>query len=513
MKSFSFSLAMLVLLLAACGKSIDKNSFEGRVASAISAHEGVNMAVSVDLKSIIEKSGMKDGAIPDQYLATVKPYMEALEASVNLDKQVFMLPLLDATNPSNNGSIILFDIKDLNRLKKEFKEMGLNLQKKGNMEFDAKDKEAAGIFKEQTGFIILADNGNKLDASFMEALAKSLDAGETVEGVVDYVNLKADMTVFSTGEKAQKLQKSGLKEMDELVAKMSELGKGSYAIGQMNFNNQEAVMTFDMEYGKAMRKYLPLMRDNISNEGKSVILSNETFIAFAMNMDFEKIMNFILDNLDDKTKDELNKNLGMMGGTEKFKKLISGEMAMSVSKGAEEPTVNVFLGSGDKKQLQSLLDSFGFFLGLKKSGNGYQMDNGYMMVTDKGAFIAQTKEQAEKMIASKTATIRTMGDFKFGAASASAFVDFKILSSIPGMDEFSSVWKDMDFATMESNNKGFKLVLKSTKANQNILRTIVEAVVEGIRVNEIEEEKRRKEYEAMWGDESEWEDEDLNYAL
>lgn len=505
MKKFLLPILTATLFLTSCGSSIDKNSFEGRVASVISAHDGVNMALSMDMKSIIDKSGIKDGAIPEQYLATIQPFMDALTESINLDKQVFMVPIIDATNPSNNGFIFLFDVKDADRLKKEFKEMGLNIKSKGDLEYDARENEAAGIFKGQTGFVVMMSGYSvKLDDAFMTSLGKSLGAGKTVDGVVDFVNLKADMTLFSTGDKPQIQQKTGVKELDEWMNTIAELSKGTYAIGQMSFNNQDAVMSFDMTYGKNMKKHMPMMRDKISQEAQSVVISDETIMAFAFNMNFEKLMDFLIDRLDQKTKDELNKNLGMVGGLEKFKKLITGEMAFSISTGEEEPKVNFFLGVGDKKQVQSLLNSFGFFLNLKKSGDGYQMENGYLTINDKGAFLGMSKADVEKMKSNKNGKIRAMGDFKFGATSYCAFVDFKMLSKIEAIEEMAGAWKDLDYATMEMTEKGMKMVVKSTKSNQNILRTMIEAVMESIRLNEIEEEKRRKEYEEMWGDESEW---------
>lgn len=383
--------------------------------------------------------------------------------------------------------------------------MGMNLSKKGDTEFDIRGREAAGIFKGQTGFIVMSDNGSKLDEAYITRLTKSLGAGKTVDGVVDFVNLQADMTMFFTGDKAQKIEKSGVKEIDGMVENMAELSKGTYWMGQMSFNNQEAVMTMDVVYGKKFKKYLPLMNKELSADAKAVLINENTIVAYAMSAKFEQMINMFLDNMDEKTKEELNKSLSMVGGTEKFKKMLTGEFAMSMAMNGDAPDINVFVGVGDKKQIQSLMDGFGFFLGLKKSGDGYQMDENYVQFSEQGLLFAMNKENVDKMKSKKMAKTRALGDFKFGSAPMSMFVDFKKLAAMQGMEDLAEAFTDFDYMTLEFTNDSGKAVMKSNKANQNILRTLVEAAIEMQRLDQIRQEKLDAEFDEMYGD---WEDED-----
>jgi len=510
MKTFFFSFVALGFLVASCGKSIDKNSFEGRVASLVSDFEGINMAISMDLKSVVEKSGIKDGAIPEQYMASIEPFLDAMYSSINMEKQIFVAPIVDYTNVDRSGAVVLFDVKDVERLKKEYKEMGFTLSKKGDAEYAVRGREATGIFKNQTGFIIMSDSGSKLDDTYITQITKSLGAGKTVEGVVDFVNLKSDVTMFFTGDKAQKMEQSGVAEIDNMVKNMSEISKGTYWIGQMAFNKQEAVMTMDVTYGKNMKKYMPLMNDAMSDEGKAVLVDENTIFAYAMSAKFEQMIDMILDNMDDKTKDEMNKGLSMVGGTDKFKKMLTGEFAISMSVDGEKPNVAAFLGVGDKKQFQSLLDGFGFFLGLQKSGDGYQMDENFLQFTDKGLLFAMNKANVDKMKSKKSAKNRKLGDYKFGAAPMSMFVDFKKMTNIKETEDYAEAFKDFDYMTMEFTNEGGKAVMMSNKSNQNILRTLVEAVIEMQRLDQIRQEKQDQEWAEMYGefDEAEWAEED-----
>jgi hypothetical protein len=130
----------------------------------ISDFDGVVLAVSGDLKSIIEKSGIQNGALPAQYEATIKPYVEALTTSINLDKPVFMMPTGSLSDNGGSGEfLVMFDVKDAERLKKEFKEMGFNLSKGKDVEFAVRGREAVGIYKGETGFAIIMERSEKLN--------------------------------------------------------------------------------------------------------------------------------------------------------------------------------------------------------------------------------------------------------------------------------------------------------------------------------------------------------------
>lgn len=494
-------MAFAFILLTACGKSIDKNSFEGRVASVISDFQGVNMALSMDLKSIIQKSGIRDGAIPKQQLATIKPYLDALSKSINMEKQVFMLPLLNYNGQTEPGGVVLFDVKDVKRMKKEFKEMGINLSKKGELEYGTRETMVAGIFKNQTGFIVMT-NDTKDSEKMLTSFSKSLDAGKTVDGVVDFVNMKADMTFYVTGDKPQNIADSGMPEIDKLSKKMAEISKGTYWMGEMNFNNQEAVMTFDVTYGDNMEQYMPLVNDEISAEAKAVVADPNTIGAYAMSMKFDKFIDMIVSNLDEKTKEEVNKSLSMVGGLEQFKRMLTGEMAVAVTKADSTVQANAFIGIGDKKQVKTLIDGFGFFLGLEKSGDGYKMQENYLQFTDKGLLFAMSKEHLKKMKAGKIAKTRSLGDFKFGEAPFSMFMDIRMMSKMIGMEDFTESFKDFDYMTYEMTANSGKMVIKSTKANQNILRTLVEGFEE-MQLRELKrQEEEQRAFEEMWGDEA-----------
>ena len=513
MKNFVlFAFASIILI--SCGKSIDKNSFEGRVASVISDFDGVVLAVSGDLKSIIEKSGIQNGVLPAQYEATIKPYVEALTASINLEKPVFMMPMGSLSDNLGSGEfLVMFDVKDVERLKKEFKEMGFNLSKGKDVEFAVRGREAVGIYKGETGFVVMMERSEKLNENYINQLTKSMSAGKTVDGVVDYMAVKADMTMFFTGDKSQKLETSGMKELDEIAQKMSSLSKGTYWIAQMSFNDQEAVMTADFNYGKNLKKYMPMMGDALSEEAMAVIADENTFAVYAFNSQFEKAFSMIMDNLDEKTKAEMDKSLSMVGGMDKFKTMFTGEFAVAMASGTEDMNVSAFLGIGDKKQVQSLMDGFGMFVGLKKSGNGYEMDGNRLEFNDKGLMFTTNVEAMNQLKASKKSLSKQFGDFKFGSTPVSIFVDFQKMPKVKDFEDFAEAFKFFEFMTMSMDNNSAKMVFKSNKPNQNVLRTLIEAGLEMQRLEEIRQEKRAQEFEEMWGswDDEDWDEEEWEF--
>lgn len=501
---------LLTALLFSCGKSIDKNTLEGRVASFISLQEGVYMAVSVDLKNIIEKSGIKDGSIPDQYLSTITPYLDALTESINMDKQVYMMPNINTANIDNSGFVLMFEIKNVDRFKKEIKEFGINLKKKGNLEYGIKSDAAFGIYKGETGFIVMSEQGEKIDESLLIAYGKNMGKGKTIDGVVDFVSQKSDIVAFYTGDKMSNFDLGdAAPELKDIGGKMNELYKGTYWIATVDFKNQEAVMQVDLVIGKQLKKYAPFMKASLSDESQAILTSESTMMAFAVNVNIEKILSMILDQLDEKTKDELNKQLSMLGGTEKFKQLFSGEFALAVS-AENDNEINAFVGIGDRKQVQSLLDGFGFFLGLKKKGDIYDMDGAQLMFNDAGLVFTTSPEAMTRMKAKKTAKMRKMGDFEFGDSPMSMFIDFKTLATMNDAEEFAELIKTFDYMYFMMNEKGGNGIIRSHKSNQNILRTLVESAIEMQRLDEIRQAEEEAMYEEMLEncEEDDWDYED-----
>jgi hypothetical protein len=267
-----FFLLLTAALLFSCGKSVDKNTLEGRAASFISLQEGVFMAVSMDIKNIIEKSGIKDGAIPEQYLNTISPYLDALYKSINLDKQVFMMPIVNTKNPDKSDFVFMFEVGDLKRLKKEIKEFGVNLKKKGDLEYGAKSEGAFGIFKGETAFFVFSEV-NTIDDKRLLEYGSNLSKGETVDGVVDFVTTKSDMVAFYTGDKMSNFDFAQMApELGDMGKKLNKLYEGTFWMAKVDFKDQDAVMEVNLTMGKNLKKYGPFMNASLSDDAQSVLV-------------------------------------------------------------------------------------------------------------------------------------------------------------------------------------------------------------------------------------------------
>jgi hypothetical protein len=294
MKSYVLAAVVLAVLFS-CGKGVDKNSFEGRVSSLMAANENLSFAVSMDLQSVIKKSGILEGALPEQYLSTAKPYIDALMESVNLEKQVYMMPAVDFNDPEQSGAVIMFDIKNVDRLKKEFKEMGIDLTKKGHIEYGIKDEVGLAIFKNETGVLIFANDEIQLSEAIIQKHTESLSKGQTMDGLVDFVNTKADMAMFTPADRISVDPSSlGIASAEEMSKKYAELMSGTHTLMTLNFNDQEAVLDFKGTYGKALKKFLPLLNKKASKDAQAVLISDDTFLAFSMSMDMKKIFDMLL---------------------------------------------------------------------------------------------------------------------------------------------------------------------------------------------------------------------------
>jgi hypothetical protein len=487
--------------LLSCGKSIEKNSFEGRAASFISDYRGVNLAISLNLKNILDKSGIYDGAIPYQYLESIQPYIDALQASVNLNKQLFFIPLIDLSDEDKNGGLILFEVQDLDRLRKEFKEMGFHLKKNNNIEYGIKGNECAGIFLDQTGFVLSMADESLMNQTLVNNIAQSLDAGKTVDGVIDFVNMNSDIAMFYTGDKTPLLGKTGVAELDALSAKISDITIGTFCIGEMIFRDQEAVLNLNLTYGKILRQYLPLLSESISSDAMSVLVNESAFGAFAINTKFEKIMDLVLSNLDVQERERLDKKMSIFGGVEKVRETFTGELSFCMKPGADMPKINAFVGLNDKKQLKSLLDGFGFFLGLKKNGDGYELEDYYLQFSQKGLLLAMSQQNLKEMLSNRMFKTKNLGNFQFGKAPVSLFLDMKQLAQISAIQEYADVIQNFDYLTFEMYNNQGKMIVKSTKNDQNILRTLVMGFIKMQQLYQIRQGEMQQDQEAAWDDE------------
>jgi hypothetical protein len=164
----------------------------------------------------------------------------------------------------------------------------------------------------------------------------------------------------------------------------------------MNFNDQEAVITYAGTFGKNLKKYMPLFNKNASKEAQAVLISEETVLAFSVSYQIDKLFDIVLNNLSEKERNELEKSAAMLGGIDKLKNMFTGEFAFSLVPSTDEiggMEYNAFIGLNDKKQLQTLIDGLGgLFLGIKKENDEYYMDEYAAAFADKGFVFSSNRK-------------------------------------------------------------------------------------------------------------------------
>lgn len=514
MRFYVLVTAVLAVLFS-CGKSVDKNSFEGRVSSLMAANEDLSLAISMDLQSVIKKSGILDGALPEQYLSTAKPYLDALMESVNLEKQVFMMPAVDFNNPEQMGAVVMFDIKNVDRLKKEFKELGVNLTKKGNIEFGIKDEIGLAIFKNETGVLVFSDDKIEISEAHIQKYVESLSKGKTMDGLDEFVMTKADMAMFTPADRISADPSSlGLSSNENAMNKYNELMSGTHTLMTMNFNDQEAVLDFKGTFGKGMKKFLPILKSKASKEAQAVLISDDTFLAYSMNMDMGKLIDILLSMISEEDKAQLDKTLMMAGGLDKVRNFFTGEMSMAMSppkNGSDAPETNFYLGIGDIQQVKSLVDGFGSFLSINKSGDDYEMEGNVMSFTKTGLVFSTNKANLSSLKYGKSANARKMEGFSFGGAGMTFFADFAKMKKLANNDEdLLNIMSKFDFVIAEINQNDGTAKLRSTDKTKNILRTLVE-----LGVDMAQKESSRYQDDTDWGsedwDDEEWDTEDMDW--
>jgi hypothetical protein len=478
--------ALLGGFLASCGSSIDKDSLEGRVASLVENKNSVIGFASVDVNNVLTKSGVFDGALPEQYAAFIAPFKESLYGALNMDKSVFVLVEGPASNEQKDVKfIVLFEIKDTEKLKGEFKEMGAEFRSEGNLTYAIQDQMGLALLEGNIGMLIVNAQGpitSEILKDYELASSKKVSNDKLAKCIL----AKGDVTVAVIAERIYDFQSKMNGQLSaELSSSLKKLATDSYQVISIDFNNGEMTMVADYFFGKEMEKHLPMTNGSVSSKALSSIRGGSPIGALAMNYNFEKLFNLIYTEVDENTKKEVDKALVMAGGFDKVSKMLSGEIVFGMYAGqnsSENPTIDLFLGLNDASYLRTLVEGFGPMAGLKAESDEIFSfgGNAKMKLTDKEMIVSSNVSIFDNLINGKGGDMIAPNGFKFGAKPLSLFVDFTKLDANDFPIQARPYLNEVTYLFVEGDDKSMNASFKTKNTDKNILRQIVEMVIEGI---------------------------------
>jgi hypothetical protein len=338
--------------------------------------------------------------------------------------------------------------------------------------------------------------------SELKAYADQADHKAKDDKLIESIFQEGDITVVSLVERIYTVMEKASGYSAERVAEFKKDAKDTYFMAIMNFEKGQAEMDVKYELGPGMEKYYPILEKSVSAEALQSLGGGAPIFAMAMNLEFEKLVNNMYDNLGDAEKAEVNQALAMMGGKDKVAKMFTGEYLFAIYQNKENnsATVNAYVGLNDGTYLKSLLDGFGPMMGMRSEGKDvYAFGEDAKLLLNNKKMIATTNPAIfEELIKGKGGKVQAPGNFEFGKTPFSMFVDFTKLDPKDFDPEMKIVIESLEYLTGEGSDKGFKLVLKSKNKDVNILRHMIEtgykAYTEGL-------EYRNQQEEMEWDDE------------
>jgi hypothetical protein len=500
------ALVLMSFLLLACGTKLEKGSLEARVASLVEQNDQVFVVMSMDLNAILDKSGIFDGAIPAQYAAFITPYKSALYEAVNMEKPIYAL----AEGPISSFDglhrvVVLVELKDADKFKKELKGIGLEWKSEKGMEYALKNDAAIAILDGKVGMMVINPQTSEgIALADLKAYAKQADQKAKDDKLIESIFQKGDITVVTVVDRIYSILEKSSGYSAEQVANFKKDAKDTYGMAVMNFEKGQATMDVWYELGPGMKKFYPMLENSVSSEALASLGGGSPIFAMAVNFEFEKFFNNMYEGLGESEKAEMNQALAMVGGKDKIAKMFTGEYLFAVYSGKEksEPTINAYVGLNDGSYLRTLMDGFGVMMGMRSEGKDVYAfgEDAKILLNDKKMIATTNPARFNDLVNGKGGAIKAPGNFSFGKSPFSMFADFTKLDAKDFDPEMRIVLESLEYMTGEGSDKGFKVILVSKNKEMNILRNLIEtgykAYTEGM--------EYRNNMEDM-----EWDDEEL----
>lgn len=478
---FASLLVLIAVSLTACKSGVEKGSLIGRTASIIENNQQILAFAKADVKEIINKSGVFEGAIPQQYADIIGVYKESVFKALDMDQPMHVLlegPMSKEGQP--HALMILFQVKDLKKLKSELKQLGVGETERNGLYYLSQDDMSVGV-KENFGILYINPN-QKGNFEKMQKIIASSEHSVDNESLAEVLNSDHDI---SLGFDVQRLAKMAAKN-DANLSKTISAGmlndmKGSYGMLCTDFETGKAVIKAKFFYSDAMSKYKPLQENGVSNTALHSVGQDEAVMALAINLEYEKLFNLIYNALSKEQKTEVDNNLAMVGGKDQLSKMFSGELVAAVGKidsSSFTSRIWAYAGLNDASYLKSLVAGFAPLAGLDKASEGiYANDDMNIALSDKGFVFSTDKESFKNAAAGKSNGIQTSFGFDFGASPISAFIDFTKLDTADFDADAKLVITAMEYVTLEGDNSEMTLTLVSKNKNDNILKALISLFV------------------------------------
>lgn len=466
-----FSLIVLGLILISCGKN-DNRPMSEYLSAFMNENTTVATFGKVDLNTILQKS---EYAKVPKFGLLVKKELEGLQNEINVKAPLYFAlegPFAEDGTPET--TYLFLEVKNADSLNANLTARGYDVDSKGDVFFHASGDVAFGF---KNNLLILSSKKKEFDGQKL-----ILDAFEKVVG--DVSGGKIDQILAATGDMVMGFSISNLyktsntdlndlsKEKQDLLLKMVE---DSYVLSTLKFDAGSATFETKNLFSEELSK-----RMFFKNDGKGSIVSllgtGKPRMGISTNLDMKKMQSFI-----NEFSPNAMKELGeTIGGPAQFALMTGGDDALAGLFNGQIGLVMV----GDVVPGGSMTPDFNIYVGLEKGGRtmaeGFKsfLDAGMAKVTlDSKGLAAYSNAMYIPEAGSKLEVPK--GCEVFGKKGLTVFLN------LDGLDMTSFGFKNeekliylLKYATFEMDNSGSKLYLKAKDDNQNVMKQVVNVLVE-----------------------------------
>jgi len=481
---FYFSLVFIGFSLFSCSNDFKNESVETYVSSFIKSNPSIVAFGKVDVNTLLSKADYE--AVP-KLGKILKIEKDRLERSLNLNTPLHFA--LEAPFDKNGNPKALYafaEVVNTDSLADRLGSSGLFVEQEGDFQF-AIDGDLTIGFQDKIAVVI--SKKEKYDGKeAVKSLLASLST-ERMGGKVDQIlGIKDDVVSGVSLERLFATSNTELSKLDE--AKQNELKNmvnDSYLQAQISFSKGQVSVETKNLFSSALQNRM-FFENKENNQMLTKLGRGKARFGLAMQLDVPKMESFMDDFLADAKRKLLSANTQiqfatMTMGKNPISSLFSGDFGAVLvgdllKDGSITPEVNFHVGLGAKgKTISDLANSFFTMGGSVASSNGVFSYQGMDFVITEKEITGNTKNAGADV--SNLVLPQVASDF--GTKGITGFVTFEGLNMASfGFNGGSKMLEIIKNANLEVDNKGMKLIIRTTNSTENVLRQVVQLYVKDI---------------------------------
>lgn len=474
LKKFSL-FASLIFLVASCSSDEESGptrNIEDYVSAVMKDNHKVIFFGSAGLKGIIDKTNYKNQPM---IAGPVSSEIKKLNSVIDIDSPIHFLAEGEISKDGMPDRILLFmHIKDADKLESELKSgYSYLVEKVGDVRY-AEDSEFIIAFRNDLAIAII-QQGEYDTKSVVKKLFKKSE-GKVSGGEIDkMLQVKGDFVMNVMLENLYTTSNTELAKLDESKkTSIESMVKDSYIQSTLNFEKGGLTIESKNYFSKELQEMMFFKSGGSSEISQTIARGNGNIVGgFSMNVDVKKLEAYYSTYVPD-LFDEMDSKLSEMGGLMKYvstgnilSSLITGQLgavAIAESKNGElEMGVRSFVGANEAGQKVLMM-----------ARGEMNLSDDFEFNYSKGGIetLFPISESSMEMMKGDRKLKMPAGSENFGKKGVYGFINF---NEIPG--GLGSMEQDvvdmLDYATLEGDNDGMKIHIRTKNQDDNILNQAV----------------------------------------